>query len=132
MYSEHATGVDLCFFDENDNETDCVKLTERTAFVFHGLVLGVKAGQRYGYRVDGPFDPNNGYRFNRNKLLVDPYAEAITGIVNWKEPIYCYPPESGDDLQFDDRDSAAGVPKGVVVDNHFDWGNDCSPETSTG
>ena len=130
LYSEHATSVSVCFFDESGNQTDCVELKERTAFVFHGLILGVKAGQRYGYRVDGPWEPNNGMRFNKNKLLVDPYAEAICGDVDWKQPIFPYDVTSGDDLKFDDRDSAAGVPKSIVVSHQFDWGNDCPPETS--
>jgi isoamylase len=130
LYSEHATAVFLCLFDEKGIQTDCIQLKERTAFVFHGLILGIKPGQRYGYRVDGPYDPNNGYRFNKNKLLVDPYAEAITGVVDFKGPIFAYPVESGDDTQFDDQDSAAAVPKGVVVAQDFDWTGDRAPETS--
>ena len=130
LYSEHATSVEVCFFDEAGNETDCVELREHTAFVYHGFILGVEAGQRYGYRVDGPWDPKNGYRFNKNKLLVDPYAEAICGIVDWKQPIFAYDVSSGDDLKKDDQDSAAGVPKSVVVSHQFDWTGDCKPETS--
>ena len=129
LYSECATAVFVCFFDEHDVEIDCVELKERTAFVFHGLILGVKAGQRYGYRVDGPWQPEQGMRFNKAKLLVDPYAEAISGVVDWKQPIFPYPVESGNDLERDDRDSAAGVPKSVVVAHNFDWGNDCLPDT---
>ena len=129
LYSEHATKVFLCLFDDSDKEVEQIELKERTAFVFHGEILGIKPGQRYGYRVDGPFEPNNGFRFNKHKLLVDPYAEAITGIVDWKAPLFQYPVASGDDTQFDDQDSAAGVPKSVVIDRHFDWGNDCSPDT---
>ena len=129
LYSENGTKVLLCLYDENDKELATIELKERTAFVYHGLVLGIKPGQRYGFRVEGPFEPNNGYRFNSNKLLVDPYAKAITGIVDWHGPIFQYPVESGDDLQFDSRDSAASVPKSVVIDHHFDWGSDCSPDT---
>ena len=129
LYSEHATNVFLCLFDENDKEIDQIELVERTAFVFHGFVLGIQPGQRYGFRVDGPFEPKNGFRFNKHKLLVDPYAEAITGIVDWKAPIFQYPVLSGDDLQFDDQDSAAGVPKSIVIDRRFDWGSDCPPDT---
>ena len=129
LYSEHATSVEVCFFDEVGNQTDCVQLKEHTAFVYHGLILGVKAGQRYGYRVDGPWDPNNGQRFNKNKLLVDPYAEAICGLVDWKQPIFAYDVASGDDLKKDDQDSAAGVPKSVVVSHQFDWTGDCKPDT---
>ena len=129
LYSENGTKAILCLYDENDRETASIELVERTAFVFHGLVLGIKPGQRYGYRVEGPFEPNNGYRFNSHKLLVDPYAKAITGIVDWHGPIFQYPVGSGDDTQFDDQDSAAAVPKSVVIENHFDWGSDCSPDT---
>ncbi len=129
LYSEHATAVEVCFFDEAGVQTDCVELKERTAFVFHGLILGVEPGQRYGYRVDGPWDPGNGFRFNKAKLLVDPYAEAISGLVDWKQPIFPYNLESGNDLERDDQDSAAGVPKSVVVSHKFDWGNDCPPDT---
>ena len=129
LYSEHATAVDVCFFDEHGNETDCVRLQERTAFVFHGLVLNVKPGQLYGYRVDGPWEPQNGMRFNYNKLLVDPYAEAICGDVDWKQPIFPYDIMSGDDTKFDAQRSCSGVPKSVVVSHKFDWGNDCAPDT---
>ena len=130
LYSEHATSVEVCFFDENGTQTDCVELKERTAFVFHGMILGVKPGQRYGYRVDGPWDPSQGLRFNKAKLLVDPYAEAICGDVDWKQPIFPYDLMSGDDTKKDDQDSAAGVPKSIVVDHKFDWGNDCPPDTA--
>ena len=129
LYSEHATAVHLCFFDEQGNETDCVELKERTAFVFHGFILGVKPGQLYGYRVDGPWEPNNGLRFNKAKLLVDPYAEAIFGQVDYKKPIFPYDVTSGDDLKKDDQDSASGVPKSVVVAHDFDWTGDSSPQT---
>jgi len=128
LYSEHGTAVQLCFFDEQGNQTDCVELKERTAFVFHGFVLGVKPGQRYGYRVDGPWEPNNGFRFNKAKLLVDPYAEAISGEVDYKQPIFPYDVMSGDDTKKDDQDSAHGVPKSIVVAHDFDWGNDCHPQ----
>ena len=128
LFSENATAVSICFFDEEGNETDCVALHELTAFVWHGLIRNIKPGQRYGYRVDGPWDPEQGHRFNAKKLLVDPYAKAITGQVDWKAPIFPYDVASGDDLKRDDQDSAAGVPKSIVVDPHFDWGDDCLPD----
>ena len=128
LFSENATAVSVCFFDEGGNQTDCVALHERTAFVWHGLIRNIKPGQHYGYRVDGPWAPEQGHRFNAKKLLVDPYAKAITGQVDWKAPIFPYDVASGDDLKRDDQDSAAGVPKSVVVDPHFDWGNDCLPD----
>jgi isoamylase len=127
VYSEHATRVSVCLFDDSGRETDCIPLRERTAFVWHGLVLGVKPGQLYGFRVDGPWDPANGDRFNPKKLLVDPYAEAISGEVDWKAPIFGH--EMQDDLKRCDLDDAAGVPKSVVVEHRFDWGDDCPPET---
>lgn len=128
LFSEGATSVRVCFFDENGVETDCVTLQERTAYVWHGMILDVKPGQLYGYRVEGSWDPQNGMRFNSNKLLVDPYAKAIQGQVDWKQPIFGYDVTSGDETKFDDQNSAAGVPKSVVVDKHFDWQDDCSPE----
>jgi glycogen operon protein len=121
--------VQLCLFDDLNNQTECIDLHERTAFVWHGFLPGIKPGQRYGFRVDGPWDPEHGQRFNKAKLLVDPYAEAICGNVDWKQPIFAYNVTSGNDLERDDQDSAAGVPKGVVIDHHFDWGGDCMPET---
>ena len=128
LFSENATGVSVCFFDENSNQTDCVALRERTAFVWHGLVRGIKPGQRYGYRVEGPWEPEKGLRFNSNKLLVDPYAKAIAGDVDWKAPIFPYDVATGNDLARDDRDSAGGVPKSVVIDPRFDWEGDSPPE----
>ena len=86
VYSEHATRVQVCLFDEHGHQTDCVDLHERTAFVWHGLIRDIRPGQRYGLRVDGPWDPEQGLRFNPHKLLVDPYAEAICGKVDWHGP----------------------------------------------
>ncbi len=130
LYSEHATAVSVCFFNDDGTQTDCVALKERTAFVWHGLVLGIKPGQVYGYRVDGPWEPEQGMRFNAAKLLVDPYAEAITGDVDWRAPVFSYKVETGDDLQKCDKDSAAGMPKSVVVAHRFDWDGDCPPDTA--
>ncbi|QHN03726.1 glycogen debranching protein GlgX [Granulicella sp. WH15] len=129
LYSEFATGVELCLFDENNVQTCSIPLSERTAFVWHGFLPGIRPGQRYGFRVDGPWEPEKGLRFNKAKLLVDPYAEAICGQVDWKQPIFPYDVASGDDTKRDDQDSAAGVPKGIVIDHSFDWGCDCPPET---
>src|ERR1700761_1475392 len=129
LFSENATAVHVCFFDETGKQVDCVKLRERTAFVWHGLVRGIKPGQRYGYRVEGPWEPEKGLRFNSSKLLVDPYAKAISGEPDHKGPIYPYDVTSGDDTKKDDTDSADYVPKSVVVDGHFDWGNDCPLDT---
>ena len=96
--------------------------------MWHGLIRNIKPGQRYGFRVEGPWEPEKGLRFNAAKLLVDPYAKALTGEVNWKEPIFPYDVQSGDPRKRCDLDSAAGVPKGIVIDGHFDWGDDCPPQ----
>lgn len=129
LYSENATAVHVCLFDEKGNQTDCVHLRERTAYVWHGLIRNIKPGQRYGFRVEGPWEPERGLRFNAAKLLVDPYARALTGEVDWKAPIFPYDVQSGDPRKKCDLDSAAGVPKSIVIDGHFDWGDDCAPET---
>ena len=129
IFSEGATRVDLCFFDPDGTQTDFVTLRERTALVWHGFVNGVRAGQLYGYRVDGPWDPLKGHCFNFNKLLVDPYAKAISGEVDWRQPIFAYDIASGDTTIISTDDSAAGVPRSVVIDTRFDWGDDTRPDT---
>ena len=129
IYSEHATAVQLCFFDDDGNQIDCINLRERTAYVWHGLVRGIRAGQRYGYRVDGPWEPEQGHRFNPSKLLVDPYAKAISGKVDWKAPIFAHKIEENNDLIRCDRDDAYGIPKSVVIDPTFNWGKDFKPQT---
>jgi glycogen operon protein len=128
LFSENATAVSVCFFDEAGEQIDCVALRERTAFSWHGLIRDIKAGQRYGYRVEGPWQPEAGLRFNSKKLLVDPYAKALTGNVDWKAPIFPYDVKSGNDLIRDDQDSADGVPKAIVIDERFDWEGDRPPE----
>jgi glycogen operon protein len=129
LYSENATAVHICLFDENGTQTDCVELKEQTAFVWHGLLRGIQPGQRYGYRVDGPWAPEKGLRFNAKKLLLDPYAKAIAGEVDHKGPILPYDAPSGDDMKICNIDDADYVPKSVVVDSKFDWEGDCPPET---
>ena len=129
LYSEGATAVTLCLFDDTGKESAQIPLAERTAFVWHGLIRGIKPGQKYGFRVGGPWEPEKGIRFNKHKLLLDPYAKAISGDVDYKAPIFAYDVTSGDDTTFDANDSAAGVPRSIVVDQHFDWEDDCSPET---
>jgi glycogen operon protein len=120
-----AERVDLCLFAEDGGET-CLRLPERTAFCWHGYLPGVGPGQRYGYRVHGPWDPAHGQRCNPAKLLVDPYAKALDGGITWDDSVFPYP-LGGDDLARDDRDSAAFMPKSVVVDDTFDWGHDRRP-----
>ena len=129
IYSENATAVSVCLFDDSGKQTDCVELRERTAFVWHGFILSLQPGQLYGIRVDGPWEPQKGIRFNKNKLLVDPYAEAVSGEVNWKATIFPYDVASGEEEKLCDKDDADGMPKCVVVDPEFDWENDCPPQT---
>ncbi len=128
LFSEHGEAVDLCLFDDAGAEQR-IRLPEVTAHRFHGYVPGVAPGQRYGFRVHGPFDPANGHRFNSNKLLLDPYAKAIDGQVQWDESLYGYHFDSEEkDLAPNDDDSARFVPKSVVVeDSDFDWGDDRRP-----
>jgi glycogen operon protein len=128
LFSEYGARVDVCFYDADGNETDCITLLERTAFVWHGFVNEIKPGQLYNFRVHGPWDPANGMRFNAAKSLVDPYAKAISGDVDWKAPIFPYDLASGDPMKKDDQDSARGVPKSVVIEDTFDWSGDCPPE----
>jgi glycogen operon protein len=124
LYSENATGVELCLFDREDRETR-LTLTEVSNFVWHGYVPGVGPGQRYGFRVHGPYAPNEGHRFNPNKLLIDPYAKAIEGEIGNGPELFSYSWEDpAADLSFSDLDSAHLVPKSVVVDQSFDWGDD--------
>lgn len=132
LYSENATKVELCLFDDPgaQEETVRIDLKEVTAYVWHGYFPGLKPGQLYGYRVHGPYDPENGYRFNPNKLLVDPYAKALKGKVNWQAHLFSYQfDDEQTDLSFDENDSAFGMPRCVVVDSSFDWADDRHPKT---
>ncbi|MBT9329472.1 glycogen debranching protein GlgX [Paracidobacterium acidisoli] len=125
IYSEYATAVELCLFDESGAEAEKYRLEERTAFVWHGYLPGIQPGRRYGYRVYGPWEPEKGLRFNPAKLLVDPYAQAICDKVDWQQSIFPYRFGGEDaDLQKDDGDSAPGAPKSVVVNPYFDWDQD--------
>jgi isoamylase len=126
IYSEHAEWVELCLFDQpNAPETEKIRLPERTTYVWHGYIHGLQPGHLYGYRVHGPFQPNDGLRFNSNKLLIDPYAKGLAGQVEWSSPIFPYLPGNGDaDLSFDESDDAAGMQKCVVVNPYFDWEED--------
>jgi glycogen operon protein len=126
IYSEHAEAVELCLFDRPDGpETARIRLPERTTYVWHGYIPGSQPGQLYGYRVHGPFQPHDGLRFNSNKLLIDPYAKALAGQVDWSSAIFPYQPGNGDaDLSFDENDDACGMQKCVVVNPYFDWEED--------
>ncbi|MEU3651114.1 glycogen debranching protein GlgX [Lentzea sp. NPDC034063] len=126
LFSEVAEYVELCLFDEDGTETR-VRLPEVDGFVHHGYLLGVGPGQRYGYRVHGPHDPARGLRCNPNKLLIDPYAKAISNGLSWDEALYGYKFGSPDERN--DDDSAPHVSKSVVVNPFFDWTNDRLPRT---
>jgi isoamylase len=131
LFSEHAVGVELCLFDEEGVETR-VALTERTAHHWHAYLPGVQPGQHYAYRVQGPFDPEHGHRFVPQKLLLDPYAKAIEGNVDWDAAnALPYVPDGTDtaDLEPDDEDDADAIPKCIVVDPAFDWQGDELPRT---
>ncbi|HEY9727224.1 MAG TPA: alpha-amylase family glycosyl hydrolase, partial [Chroococcales cyanobacterium] len=129
LYSENATGVELCLFDRNDEETR-LELTEVSNFVWHGYVPGVGPGQRYGYRVHGPWSPEEGHRFNPNKLLIDPYAKALDSEVGNGPELFAYSWEAQEeDLSFSELDDAHLVPKSVVIDESFDWGDDTLLDT---
>jgi glycogen operon protein len=131
VYSEHAEGVELCLFDATSGaQTEIIELRERTAFVWHAYLPDVGPGQHYGYRVHGPYDSEHGLRFNPAKLLIDPYATAIAGAVDWSQPIFPYTfGGDPDDRTPDPTDDAAGMPKGVVIDPNFDWSGDRRPMT---
>jgi isoamylase len=126
LFSEHAERVELCLFDKDDNETR-IEVTERTAYNWHCYVPDVGPGQRYGYRVFGPYEPEDGHRFNPCKLLIDPYAKAIEGEIQWdKASTLPYIPDDTDvaDLEADDEDDAEAIPKSLVIDPGFDWEGD--------
>ncbi|MDA0567229.1 glycogen debranching protein GlgX [Streptomonospora sp. S1-112] len=125
LFSEAADKVELCLFDDEDTETR-VTLTENDGYVWHGYLPGVGPGQRYGYRVHGPYAPEHGRRCNPNKLLVDPYTKAIDGDITWHESLFSY--HFDDPERRNDNDSAPYVPKCVVVSPFFDWGNSARPQ----
>ncbi len=123
LFSANATKVELCLFDANgQRELQRIELPEYTDEVWHVYVPGLERGAVYGYRVHGPYEPEAGHRFNPNKLLLDPYAKAHVGSLKWDPAVFGYTiGAEGDDLTFDERDSAAFVPKCVVVDQNFSW-----------
>lgn len=123
LFSAHATKVELCLFDQSGKtETDRIVLPEYTDEIWHGHLADVKPGTLYGYRVYGPYEPEKGYRFNHNKLLLDPYAKEHFGELVWDHAVFGYTiGHEQEDLSFDERDSAAFVPKCIVADQGFDW-----------
>jgi isoamylase len=126
VFSEIAEQVELCLFAADGAETR-VALPEVDGFIWHCYLPGVGPGQRYGYRVHGPYDPAAGHRCNPAKLLLDPYAKAIQGSVSWDPAVYAYPVGHPDERN--DTDSASHVPRSVVVNPYFDWGADRPPRT---
>ena len=133
LFSEHAEGVQLLLFDEETSSrpSTTIDLNEKTDNIWHAYLPDVRPGDLYGYRVHGPYEPERGHRFNPNKLLIDPYAKAVSGTIRWSDELYGY--IVGDiegDLSFDSRDSAGAMPKSVVVDPAFTWQDDRSPNTA--
>ncbi|MGB4709748.1 MAG: glycogen debranching protein GlgX [Fuerstiella sp.] len=130
VFSEHATSVDICLFDSVTDRTEshCIPLTEKTHLAWHGYFPDLRPGQLYGIRVNGPYEPHNGHRFNANKVLLDPYTRGVGRTISWADSMFGF--EVGkDDASFDTRDNAAHAPLSVVVDGNFDWGNDQPPQT---
>lgn len=125
LFSEMAERVELCLFDDDGNETR-VLLPEVDGFIWHGFLPDLAPGQRYGYRVHGPYEPASGRRCNPNKLLLDPYAKAIDGTFNWDQTLFGY--NFGEDDSRNDDDSAASMPKSVVINPFFDWDTDRPPQ----
>jgi len=134
VFSERAAAVDLCLFDHNEDghEAARIRLRERTDQIWHAYLPDVRPGQLYGFRVHGPYEPEEGHRFNPAKLLLDPYAKAIGGTIRWSDALSGYsmePPLETRDLVPDPSDSAANLPKCVVVESAFSWGDDKNPRT---
>ena len=130
LFSQVAQKVELCLFDEEDRETR-VEMTEQNSYVWHNYLPGIQPGQRYGYRVYGPYDPAKGLRCNPNKLLLDPYAKAIEGNIDGDESLYSYWFKSPEDItSMNTLDSAPHTMKSAVVNPYFDWGNDQHPNIS--
>lgn len=130
LYAENAAGVELCLFNSTDQEeTHSIRMMERTNHVWHVYLPDIEPGQLYGYRVHGPYEPQNGHRFNPNKLLLDPYAKAISGVIksHASHQGYIVGHEDGD-LSFSEEDSAPYMPKSVVIDHRFNWEGDRPPK----
>ncbi|MEO1638914.1 MAG: glycogen debranching protein GlgX [Pseudomonadota bacterium] len=130
VFSQHATRVMLCLFDDAGNEVQLINMPEREGHVWHCYLSGMRPGQQYGYRVHGPYAPEEGHRFNPYKLLIDPYAKRLTGHPTWDDALFGYTVgDKAGDLSFDKRDSAPFMPRSVVVDPAFSWGAGERPRT---
>ncbi|HTM97700.1 MAG TPA: glycogen debranching protein GlgX [Pedobacter sp.] len=131
LYAENAREVNLCLYNAAQIETDRITFLECSHHIWHAYLPGIKPGQLYGYRVLGPFEPENGYRYNHHKLLIDPYAKAIAGDVIWNEALFGYHFHQNElDLNFNESDSAPYIPKCVVIDPSYDWEDDQAPQLS--
>lgn len=133
IYADNATSVELCLFDGERDEEETLKITleERTHQIWHVYIPGLQPGQLYGYRVHGPYMPTDGHRYNPNKLLIDPYAKAISGVIKWHDALFGY--EIGHheaDLSYSELDSAPFIPKSIVIDSTYDWESDKPPKTN--
>ncbi len=127
LFTDNAEKVELCLFESENDEKEAIRipLKERSHSVWHVYIPGLKPGQLYGYRVYGPYNPQNGHRFNPNKLLIDPYAKALSGVNNWNDGLFGYNfDDESKDLSFNGVDSAPFIPKSVVIDEDFDWEGD--------
>ena len=132
IFSANATAIELCLFDSLDAPHELVRvpIASQTDQVWHVYIPGLAPGQLYGYRVHGPYNPEQGHRFNSNKLLIDPYAMALSGPIRWDDATQGYTiGDAAEDLSYDERDSAPFVPRCVVIDPAFDWGDDRRPNT---
>ena len=132
LFSRHATAVELCIFEHPNDAVPAstVTMPPATDWVWSCYLPDARPGSLYGYRVAGPWDPEHGHRFNSAKLLIDPYAKAVSGPIRWSDEIFGHSSAGPDnDLVLDPRDSAGGMPKSVVVDQAFTWGEDRAPRT---
>ena len=128
VFSQHATLMSLSLFDDENREHIIINLPEREGHVWHGYIPGVQPGQKYGYRAHGPYRPDEGHRFNPHKLLLDPYARQISGEISWDPALFGYDTSArSGDLSYDTKDSARFMPRCVVTDPAFDWGDDVFP-----
>lgn len=132
VFSGHATGIELCLYSpDGRRELARIPIADRSGDIWHVLISGIKAGQLYGFRAQGPYRPAEGHRFNPNKLLLDPYGRGLSGRLRWSDALMGYRVGSSrGDLSFDTRDSAFDMPKSVVTSDHFDWEGDQAPRTS--
>lgn len=130
IFSQHATRMTLCLFDDQGQEYLLIDLPENDGHIWHGYISGLRPGQQYGYRAHGPYRPDEGHRFNPHKLLLDPYARQVSGHPIWHTALMGYDVSAKHgDLTFDTRNSAPYMPRGIVVDPTFSWGGDHPPRT---